>query len=250
MIALWSRRTNVRLMRFRPCARGVLAVVLAALAAAVAAPPAHADGDPASDVLLYQHAFFPYAAPSAGAKAELLGAVAAAKRAGYTVRVAVIQRKQDLGADPELFAQPQLYAKFLDAELRSTRYLGGLIVVMPQGFGVAAGGTLSADGKTYTPRPVGPLLRAVARLRPPGSADPDTLTRAGVPAVRAVSAAAGHPITGAITPVAAGTAGKPAAGSGSSATSLELAAGLAVLALAAVAMIGIGIRRSRTSEPG
>jgi hypothetical protein len=237
-------------MRFRPCACGVLAVVLMALAAAVAAPAARADGDPASDVLLYQHAFFPYAAPSADAKAELLGAVAAAKRAGYTVRVAVIQSKQDLGADPELFAQPQLYAKFLDAELRSTRYLGGLIVVMPQGFGVAAGGTLSADGKTYTPRPLAPLLRAAARLRPPGSTDPDTLTKAGVGAVRAVSAAAGHPIKGAITPVAPAPSARPASGSGSSATSLELAAGLAVVALAAIAMIGIGIRRSRTSEPG
>ncbi len=250
MIALFRSATNVRVMRFRQCACGVVVVILAALAAAVAAPAARADGDPASDVLLYQHAFFPYAAPSAAAKAELLGAVAAAKRAGYTVRVAVIQSKQDLGADPELFAQPQLYAKFLDAELRSTRYLGGLIVVMPQGFGVAAGGTLSADGKKYTPRPLAPLLRAAARLQPPGSTDPDTLTRAGVGAVRAVSAAAGHPITGAITPVSPGTSGKPASGSGSSATSLVLAAGLAVVALAAIAMIGVGIRRSRTSEPG
>ncbi len=218
---------------------------------AVAAPAARADGDPASDVLLYQHAFFPYAAPSSGAKAELLGAVAAAKRAGFTVRVAVIQSKQDLGADPELFAQPQLYAKFLDAELRSTRYLGGLIVVMPQGFGVAAGGTLSADGKTYTPRPVAPLLRAAARLQPPGSTDPDTLTnargrggagrRAPRPAIR--SAARSRRSRRTRRPSRRPDRDRRA-------TSLELAAGLAVLALAAIAMIGIGIRRSRASEPG
>lgn len=237
-------------MRFWPCARGPLAVVLVALAWAAAAPAALADGDPASDVLLYQHAFFPYASPSSGAKAELLGAVAAARRAGFTVRVAVIQSKQDLGADPELFGQPQLYAKFLDAELRSTRYLGALIVVMPRGFGVAAGGTLSADGKKYTPRPAAPLLRAAARLQPPRSTDPDTLTNAGVAAVRAVSAAAGHPIKGKITKVSPGTSGRPASGSGSSSGSLELAAGLAVLALVAIAMIGMGIRRSRASEQG
>ena len=70
MIALFGRRANVRAMRF-PCACGLLAVILTALAAAVAAPTARADGDPASDVLLYQHAFFPYATPSTAAKAEL-----------------------------------------------------------------------------------------------------------------------------------------------------------------------------------
>jgi hypothetical protein len=237
-------------MRVRPCARGSLALLLAALACVSAAPAALADGDPASDVLLYQHAFFPYASPSPGAKAELLGAVAAAKRAGFTVRVAVIQSKQDLGADPELFAKPQLYARFLDAELRSARYLGALVVVMPQGFGVAAGGTLSHSGTRYTPRPAGTLLRAAARLQPPPSGDPDTLTNAGVTAVRAVAAAAGHPIRGKITKVAPATAGGPASGSGSSSRSIELAAGLALVALAAIAMIGIGIRRSRASEPG
>lgn len=236
-------------MRLRPCPRGPVALLLVVLAWAVAAPAARADGDPASDVLLYQHAFFPYASPSSGAKAELLGAVAAAGRAGFTVRVAVIQSKQDLGADPELFAQPQLYARFLDAELRSARYLGALVVVMPQGYGVAAGGSLSHDGRKYTPRPAGALLRAAARLQPPRSTDPDTLTNAGVAAVRAVAAAAGHPIHGRITKVSLNPSGQPA-GSGSSAGTLELAAGLAVLALAAIAMIGIGIRRSRASEPG
>jgi hypothetical protein len=236
-------------MRLRPCARGCLAALLAALACVSVVPAALADGDPASDVLLYQQAFFPYASPSSGAKAGLLGAVAAAKRAGFTVRVAVIQSRRDLGADPELFAKPQLYAKFLDAELRSARYLGALVVVMPQGFGVAAGGTLTHNGTRYTPRPAGALLRAAARLQPPRSSDPDTLTNAGVAAVRAVAAAAGHPIRGKITKVAPATGGG-ASGSGSSSRSIELAAGLAVLALAAIAMIGVGIRRSRASEPG
>ena len=199
-------------MRLRPCARGSLAALLAALACGSMAPAALADGDPASDVLLYQQAFFPYASPSPAAKAELLGAVAAAKRAGFTVRVAVIQSRRDLGADPELFAKPQLYAKFLDAELRSARYLGALVVVMPQGFGVAAGGTLTHNGTRYTPRPAGALLRAAARLPP--------------------------------------ATGGGTSGSGSSSRSIEVAAGLAVLALAAIAMIGVGIRRSRASEPG
>ncbi len=120
-------------------ARAVLAASLVVAACAATAAPALADGDPASDVLLFQPAFFPYAPPSAGAKAELLGAVAAAKKAGYAIRVAVIQSRRDLGADPELYAKPQLYARFLDAELRSAGYFGALAVVMPQGFGVAPG---------------------------------------------------------------------------------------------------------------
>ena len=203
-------------MRLRPCACGPLAVLLVALAWAVAAPAARADGDPASDVLLYQHAFFPYASPSSGAKAELLGAVAAAKRAGFTVRVAVIQSKQDLGADPELFAQPQLYAKFLGRGAALGPLPRGLIVVMPQGFGVAAGGTPERTTARSTRRGrVAPLLRAAARLQPPGSTDPDTLTNAGVAAVRAVAAAAGHPIRGRITKVSPNTSAQPA-GSGSS----------------------------------
>jgi hypothetical protein len=236
-------------MRFRWCVLGLLILFpAAAVWTAAATPAAFADGDPASDVLLFQPAFFPYAGASTAAKGELLGAVAAAKRAGFTVHVAVIASKQDLGADPELFGQPRLYARFLDAELRSARYLGALVVVMPQGFGAAAGGTLNKAGTKFTPRPAGPLLRAVARLRPPSAGDPDTLTLAGVAAVRAAAAASGHPIRGKIVSVAPPDAGTAAPGSGSSRT-LELGAGLAVLALAAVAMIGIGIRRSRPAEP-
>jgi hypothetical protein len=235
-------------MRLRWCARGLgILLVAAATGAGSATPAALADGDPASDVLLFQPAFFPYAGPSTTAKGELLGAVAAAKRAGFTVRVAVIASKQDLGADPELFGQPRLYARFLDAELRSARYLGALVVVMPRGFGAAAGGTLNKAGTKFTPRPAGPLLRAVGRLRPPAGADPDTLARAGVAAVRAAAAAAGHPIRGKIVSVAPPAAATPASGSGSSRT-LAVGAGLAVLAFAAVAMIGVGIRRSRPSE--
>jgi hypothetical protein len=230
-------------------ARAVLAVSLAAVAYATAAAPALADGDPASDVLLFQRAFFPYAAPSKDAKAQLLGVVAAAKRAGYTIRVAVIQSRRDLGANPELYAKPQVYATFLDAELRSARYLGALAVVMPQGFGVAPGGKLTHAGKRFEPAPIGPLLRAIRPLRPPRSADPDTLTLAAVRAVKRIASAAGHPIKGPIAKVEPTTSGPSgSAGSGSSFTSIGLAGGLVVVALLAIGLIGLGIRRSRPPE--
>lgn len=115
------------------------------------------------------------------------------------MRVAVIQARRDLGADPELFGRPQLYARFLDAELRSAQYDGALIVVMPQGYGVAAGGTLQKA------RPPGPLLPAVGRLAPPGTADTTALSLAGVAAVKAAAAVSGHPITGPIAAVGPAT---------------------------------------------
>ena len=219
-------------------------MVLAAAACSLAAPAALADGDPASDVLLFQNAFFPYSAPSNAAKGQLLGAAAAAKKAGFIVRVAVIQARRDLGADPELFAKPQLYARFLDAELRSAQYDRALIVVMPQGYGVAAGGTAAKA------LPAGRLLAAVGRLAPPRTTDPTTLTQAGVAAVKAVAAAAGHPIKGPIASVQPVTVitSTPTASGGSSST-LLFGGGLAVLALLAIGMIGIGIRRSRPADP-
>jgi hypothetical protein len=237
-------------MPFRRCACGLFALVLGAAVWIATAAPAWADGDPASDVLLYQSAFFPYAAPSPGAKAELLGAVAAARRAGFPIRAAVIQSTQDLGADPELFGKPQLYARFLDSELLSARYLGVLVVVMPQGIGVAGGGKLIDHNKKFKPRPIAPFQRALARLRPPHTTDVDTLTAAGVVAVRVIAKMAGHPIPGKIPRVTSTNPVPSPPSSGGSSGSLELAAGLGVLALAAIGMIGIGIRRSRPSGTG
>jgi hypothetical protein len=55
------------------------------------------------------------------------------------VKVAVIATKEDLGAVPSLFNQPEQYAKFLGTEI-SFFYSGVLLVVMPAGFGVYHGG--------------------------------------------------------------------------------------------------------------
>jgi hypothetical protein len=236
----------LRVSRCR-CAGALAALALAAAVAGTAAAPARADGDPASDVLLFQPAFFPYTAPSAGAKAELLGAAAAVRRAGYPIRVAVIQSRQDLGADPELYGNPRLYARFLDAELVSAGYTGALVVVMPQGFGVSAGGRFTNHRRTFVRLPAAPLERALAHVAPPRGNDPDMLTAAGVAGVRALAAAAGHPIPDKVAaPPVTGSATAPRNGSGSS-PPVALWAGLGVLAVAAVGMIGIGIRRSRAA---
>lgn len=103
---------------------------------------ARANGDPASDVLLTQDSFLPYAPPTQDRlKTALEGVLEAADEAGYPMKVALINTARDLGAYPELFNSPQEYADLLTSELRTLNPHGDplkevhLLVVMPGGFG-------------------------------------------------------------------------------------------------------------------
>ncbi len=115
----------------------LLAAVLltAVVAVAAVAPAARADGDPGSDVLVYQDLF---AGSDAGLSVQQqvqLGALLkAAARAGFPVRVAIIATPSDLGAVTALWHNPRGYAQFLGVEL-SLAYRQRLLVVMPNGFG-------------------------------------------------------------------------------------------------------------------
>lgn len=123
----------------------VLALALAGLAGF--ASSARADGDPASDVLYFQDVFLPYVKPSADVGARLTSTVAAANKAGFRIKVAVIQAQQDLGSVPSLFNRQDLYARFLGAELK-TFYSQRLLIVMPAGFGIYNGGKAVDAEKT------------------------------------------------------------------------------------------------------
>jgi cytochrome oxidase Cu insertion factor (SCO1/SenC/PrrC family)/thiol-disulfide isomerase/thioredoxin len=116
-------------------ARPVLVLVAAALIAAAAAPFARADGDPGSDVLVYQDLF---AGSDAGLSVqqqlELGQLLKATARANAPVRVAIIASPFDLGAITGLWRNPRAYARFLGLEL-SLVYKQRLLVVMPNGFG-------------------------------------------------------------------------------------------------------------------
>jgi len=146
------------------------------LLAAIAAPAARADGDPASDYLITQPAFLPFDAhvdkTSAG---ELSGLLSAAKKGGFEVRVAVISSKVDLGAVPVLYRKPKTYARFLGQELFYW-YKHELLVVMPNGYGVYRHGLAPAADQ-----------RAVDALPPPGSTSGTVLVRAASRAVRALA---------------------------------------------------------------
>jgi cytochrome oxidase Cu insertion factor (SCO1/SenC/PrrC family)/thiol-disulfide isomerase/thioredoxin len=122
---------SARAARWRACAVALLTVLLAGLPGSVA----RADGDPGSDVLVYQNLFFGTdAGLSVQQQAELGALLKAAAGADFPVRVAIIASPFDLGAITGLWRQPRTYARFLGYEL-SLAYKQRLLVVMPNGFG-------------------------------------------------------------------------------------------------------------------
>ena len=143
--------------------------------AAVVAPVALADGDPASDVLFTSDVFVPYAKPQPALVESLQRAIDTANTKGYRIKVAVIGSKNDLGIVTSLDRKPQRYAEFLGSEIRFF-YHGHLLVVMPNGFGVFA-----------DRQPVTVPVRLVRSLKVGGS-DSNSLVRAATAAVKLLTA--------------------------------------------------------------
>jgi cytochrome oxidase Cu insertion factor (SCO1/SenC/PrrC family)/thiol-disulfide isomerase/thioredoxin len=117
-------------------ARLLLLLVAVALGAASAfSANARADGDPGSDVLVYQPLFLASdSGISVSEQVRLGDLIHEATKAGFPVRVAIIARPDDLGAVAALWQRPQSYARYLGIEL-SLAYRGRLLVVMPNGLG-------------------------------------------------------------------------------------------------------------------
>jgi hypothetical protein len=174
-----------------------IAAVLAALA--LAAASALADGDPASDVLLAQNVFYPYSPGVSSALQKSLNAeAAAAAKAHFHIRVALIDSPYDLGVIPEMFGKPQTYAKFLDQELGLI--LGPrppLLVVMPAGYGTSG-------------LPASAVAEAASLPKPTGKGS-NGLAQAAITAIQKLAGAAGHPVG----PVSAASGGGGGDGSGS-----------------------------------
>jgi hypothetical protein len=212
-----------------------LSIVAAILLAATFFPAAAlADGDPASDVLLGENVFYPFSPTvSSRLQAELNAETAAASRAHFPIKVALIASPADLGAIPSLFGKPQEYANFLDREISSSNNSQPLLVVMRSGYG-AQGLDLAA-------------AIAVVRLAAPAGPSTDDLARAAVLAIPKLAAAAGHPI-GAVR------AGSTPGGGPSRLLSLVLLAVAAVAASAAIIEVRRRrariARRRRTRTPG
>ena len=188
--------------------RRMAAVVLAVVAVAAVRPPvALADGDPASDVLVYQPVFFPYNPAPPTAQRELNGLVKSADQQGLKIRVAVVQSPRDLGSIPTLFGKPSVYARFLSSELSSI-WRDRVLVVMPSGYGLAQGARLVRRGgvehvvvNTHS----GPDEAVLRRLPPPRGSTPADVVAAASKAVRAL--AARHDIALVAAPPASSSSG-------------------------------------------
>jgi hypothetical protein len=179
-----------------------LAAVICTLALILTAPlglpmpAARADGDPASDVLLAQNAFYPYQPPvSSGMETAMNKVLSNAAHVGLSLKVAIIGSPEDLGADPRFFGYPAQYAHYLDREI-SFNNIQPLLVVMPAGFAtVAAGPATALEGLSVDSKQASygltrsAVLAVVALVRAHGhpiampSIPPDSSTSSGPPAM-------------------------------------------------------------------
>jgi MYXO-CTERM domain-containing protein len=179
----------------RACLGGWLALALIACTIAlssICAEGAHADGDPASDILLAQGAYYPYNLPSDRAlEAAMNKALSESARAGLSLKVAVISSPIDLGLDPRFFGHPQQYAEYLDKEIAFNER-PRLLVLMPQGFGRVA---VFDHG-------------ALARVKI-DSRDSAALVRSAILAVVALARANGHKIALPSIPTGSSSSGPP-----------------------------------------
>lgn len=211
----------------------VAAAILVVAMLTVRAAPARADGDPASDYLVANQVFLTsQAGPLTPAQRRLEAAVAAANRAGLTVRVATVRDRYDLGSVTALWGQPQDYARFLSLELASA-YRGRLLVVMPAGIGIAWVGH-GTEVLRRTLRGVPAAADVAVRAQAAVAA----LARAAGVAVPRFAAPARSPGVG--TQAAGGRSGSPAGGGVG-----PLPWILAVIALAAIAAAAVELVRRR-----
>lgn len=197
--------------------------MLALLLAAVAAPLARADGDPASDYLIGLSTFIP---PDAGIsksdQATLTALLRDARLKGYVLRVAVIASAYDLGSVTVLENKPHLYAPFLSQELRFV-YKGRVLVVMPDGLAIARNGKRDPAEQ-----------KVLAGIEPPKPFQGAALAATTQDAVRRLAANAGVHVTA--TPIS------PKGGSSKTRDRVTL---IAVVAVALVLLAGISLWRRR-----
>jgi cytochrome oxidase Cu insertion factor (SCO1/SenC/PrrC family) len=244
-------------MKLRRAVLAVALTVLAVCALGAISPAARADGDPGSDVLVYQNLFVAADSNiSIAQQVELGDLLTSASHDGFTIRVAIIARPADLGAITQLWRKPTSYASFLGIEL-SLAYSQRLLVVMPDGFGFNwQGHSTAAAYQVLGKIPVKPGGTGLAT-----SAETAVRALASAVGVRLAAPAAGQTAgsTGGTTSGsgvagvgAAGQApqsgGQQAASAAPSGTPIALIVGIAVAVLIACALGSWLARRTALSR--
>ena len=212
--------------------RAATAIILSAvLVAGSMAPAARADGDPGSDVLVYQDLFTGSAGLSVPQQLQFSALLKAAARAGFPVRVAIIASPSDLGAVTSLWRNPRAYAKFLGLEL-SLAYKQRLLVVMPNGLGFS--------WPKHSTAPAYELLRRISI----GSGGNGLLSAAQT-AVQQLAKANGVKLPSVASEAAAGSPGAAAAQGGRASNpgrATDSGVAIVVFALAALVLAGVAVR--------
>jgi cytochrome oxidase Cu insertion factor (SCO1/SenC/PrrC family)/thiol-disulfide isomerase/thioredoxin len=213
-------------------ARRLALVCLTVLAAGGPVSAAFADGDPGSDVLVYQHLFVEADAGVPLSQQATLGALLAeAQRDAFPVRVAVVASRYDLGAITGLWRRPRLYARFLGLEL-SQAYTGRLLVVMPNGLGF-----------NWPGHPAAPAYRTLGRISvAPGGRG---LAGAAQAAVVALAAQAGVRLAppSATTGGSGHQSGAPAGVQPASGSNLDSLVAIVSVAIVALVVLLVAVRR-------
>jgi hypothetical protein len=189
--------------------RRLAALAAAVLVALAAAGAALADGDPASDFLYLGTLYPSLSKPANGHNGdELRGLLKAARARGYSIKVALIADKQDLGQYPQLIAAPQRYADLLASELAIYRQLKApVLVVTPNGLGVAGNERRGGKLVKITHARAKQLL---AGLPDDPKADGESLAAVALDGVRQLAEKDGQTLPKAVDPVSApGTAATP-----------------------------------------
>jgi hypothetical protein len=209
--------------------RALLALLLGVAVLVTAAPAVLADADPPSDVLLLQSVYYPYQPPvSDKLRRTLDSVVAASQKAGYPVKVALVESQVDLGAIPQLFGKPAEYAPFLGREI-AFKSKNPLLVIMPAGI---ATNNVSAKAQ-----------QAIQGIKIDASKESDGLVAAAIEAIPKMATASGHPV--AAVPVPSSGGGKKAGGG----TSPLIVFGAPVLLVALAALVA-ALRRRGDDEEG
>ena len=208
-------------------------------------PLARADGDPGSDVLVYQPLFVGSdAGLSVNQQVQLGDVLRAAARRGSPIRVAIISSRADLGSVTALWRKPQAYARFLGYEL-SLAYKQRLLVVMPNGFGFNWPGHSTASEN-------GELAQIAIK---PGGAGLATAGRVAVQRLVGLGPGSGP----AAEPTGAGAQATPTAPSGSAGQASQAGSGnhqnvdtivAVVVAVLAVVAVLVALERRRRAERG
>jgi hypothetical protein len=157
-------------------------LLVACVLTLVLAPPALADGDPPSDVLVGQDVYYGYGLDlRADAAAQLPAMLATARERGFELKVALISNFSDLGLVGAFWQKPAEYVRYLGEEL-SLVYRGRLLILMRDGYGIYA------DGKVP-----GKDRRVLSRLGRPGKTT--RFFASAIEAVQQLAAANGVKLT-------------------------------------------------------